>query len=81
MGAEFSSLPEVVREETKVFFKKNIEWLQSALSINNSVPIEEKRYQIAIKIVSTVQGAMIISQTLVNDSHYKKAITDLLDFE
>ena len=81
LGAEFSSLPVAMREETKTFFSQNIEWLKSALSINNSVPIEEKRYQIAIKIVSTLQGAMIISQTLGNDSHFKKAITDLLDFK
>ena len=79
MGAEFNALPTLVKQEAKSFFRTNIEWLEQALRNQSGIQSDVLRYQTAVKIISTLQGAMIISQTLGSDSYFEAAASALLD--
>ena len=81
MGAELQNLPEPMKQKTKVFFEENIQWLQHVLLKSEKVTSEEQSYQIAIKIVATLEGAMIVSQTLNNDACFDAAIAGLSTLE
>lgn len=72
LGAESDSLPESVRVETKHFFERNLEWLNGAyLSLEYS---EKNAYYSAIKTVSLLEGAMMISKAIQNNDIFLEMI-------
>ena len=71
LGAEAGGLPSEVVDATKLFFEKNIAWLTAALSAaNRAVDVDDIRKQ-ASHIVSSLEGAMIVSQSLGEDAIFE----------
>ncbi|MBB1349374.1 MULTISPECIES: TetR/AcrR family transcriptional regulator [unclassified Pseudoalteromonas] len=69
LGAESDSLPDKVRLEVKRFFNQNLTWL-SAAHLANGEPNPD---QAAIQTVSLLEGAMMISKTLDDNSYFELA--------
>ena len=80
MGAEYHALPELVRNQAKSFFEENITWLEQVLKLKGGLPEPELRHTYALRIIATLEGAMILSQTLENDAYFMAAVAGLLDF-
>ena len=78
LGAEICGLPEPVGNSVRAFFNANIDWVASALP--DSLPATQKQAK-AAQIVSTLQGAMMLSTGLINhkilDDAIEEIITDL----
>jgi TetR/AcrR family transcriptional repressor of nem operon len=75
LGAESEALPLKVKEETRRFFERNIAWIEKAyLSLINVNESDAKSY--AIRLVSLLEGAMLISKTLDSDDFFDIAIKD-----
>jgi len=71
LGAESESLPDKVRTEVKRFFNENLTWLTAAHAANG----ESEPERAAIKTVSLLEGAMMISKAL-EDTSYFDLVTD-----
>lgn len=69
LGAQSGSLPDKVRDEVKRFFIKNLAWLTQAHKINGELNPERA----AIKTVSLLEGAMMISNTLDDIRYFEQA--------
>lgn len=79
LGAEISSLPAAVGGHTRIFFEKNIAWLTSALSSRMS---EAKAKALAVQMLAALEGAMIVSKTLGDNSAFEtvaKGLTRLTE--
>ncbi|XPF93839.1 TetR/AcrR family transcriptional regulator [Colwellia sp. RE-S-Sl-9] len=77
LGAESDVLPEQVRGEIKRFFKKNLAWLEQAyLCVKTTDAVSAK--QLAIKTISVLEGAMMISIAIKDNSVFDQAIVDLM---
>jgi TetR/AcrR family transcriptional repressor of nem operon len=76
LGAETDGLPQPVKAETKRFFEKNIDWLEQAYKAKH--PDNQTSAKInAIKTVSMLEGAMMISKTLNDNSAFEQAVAEL----
>lgn len=76
LGAETDGLPEKVKAETKRFFEKNIDWLEQAYKAKD--PESQITAKInAIKTISMLEGAMMISKTLNDNSAFEQAVAQL----
>ncbi|MFT4942060.1 MAG: TetR/AcrR family transcriptional repressor of nem operon [Paraglaciecola sp.] len=62
-GAESGALPEKVKLNTKLFFEKNIDWLQSAIEKLEGDTTVNARNK-AVFILSLLEGAMMMSIVL-----------------
>ncbi|MBH0055359.1 TetR/AcrR family transcriptional regulator [Pseudoalteromonas sp. SWXJZ94C] len=69
LGAESDSLPDKVRLEVKRFFNENLAWLTAAHLVNGDL----NPTQSAIQTVSLLEGAMMISKTLDDNSYFELA--------
>ncbi|MBE0361386.1 MULTISPECIES: TetR/AcrR family transcriptional regulator [Pseudoalteromonas] len=69
LGAESDSLPDKVRLEVKRFFNQNLTWLSAAHLANG----ELNPTKAAIQTVSLLEGAMMISKTLDDNSYFELA--------
>lgn len=69
LGAESDSLPDKVRLEVKRFFNENLAWLTAAYLANGDI----NPTQSAIQTVSLLEGAMMISKTLDDNSYFELA--------
>ncbi|WP_024610859.1 MULTISPECIES: TetR/AcrR family transcriptional regulator [unclassified Pseudoalteromonas] len=69
LGAESDSLPDKVRLEVKRFFNENLAWLAAAHLVNGDL----NPTQSAIQTVSLLEGAMMISKTLDDNSYFELA--------
>jgi TetR/AcrR family transcriptional regulator, transcriptional repressor for nem operon len=58
LGAESKDLPEAVSEAARRFFKRLLDWLESALGDHADAAT------LAIHIIGTLQGTMILAVTL-----------------
>lgn len=77
LGAEADVLPEPVRNETKRFFRCNLAWLEKAyLSMFPRFPGQAK--QQAVKTVSLLEGAMMISLVVQDNDMFELAVADIL---
>ncbi|MBQ4833809.1 TetR/AcrR family transcriptional regulator [Pseudoalteromonas sp. MMG010] len=73
LGAESDSLPEQVRTEVKRFFNQNLAWLCSAHAENG----DKNPAQSAIATVSILEGAMMISKSLDDNSYFEQVTQTL----
>lgn len=73
LGAETDCLPDKVKDETKRFFRLNLEWLQVAHKLNNTIDIEQK----AANTLSLLEGAMMVSKALDDNQFFDQAIDGL----
>jgi len=78
LGAEVTSIPEAVATETKLFFEKNIAWLEAVLARLPSARDANERTALAMKIVATLEGAVIMSRTLGDPSAFDRIAGELL---
>ncbi len=77
LGTETSMLPDSIVAELKNFFDKNVEWLESAYyQIGYS---ENALKSNALKTLSLLEGAMIISTTTKDLNGFDLATKQLLD--
>jgi len=80
LGAEVEGLPEQVRYETQRFFERNLQWLEKAhemlINSNDNTP-EYTAQQAAIKTVSMLEGAMLVSKALDNNDVFEQATQGL----
>lgn len=76
LGAEIGSLPADVGTSARVFFEKNIEWLKAALTAAQISDGKAKVY--AVHILASLEGAMIVSNTLGDDGVFESVARTLL---
>lgn len=76
LGAESDGLPDKVKYETKRFFEHNIQWLEKAHEVNGTESKEDARRK-AIKTVSLLEGAMMVSKTLENNDFFNLAVEQI----
>lgn len=80
LGAEIGSLPSEVGSHTRVFFERNIEWLRTAFMACRLTDTKARGY--AIHVLSSLEGAMIVSKTMSDDGVFEsvaKTLTKLAD--
>lgn len=70
LGAEFSSLPSSVGEETKRFFAELRSWLGAALA-------EQGGAGAALRIVCMLEGALLVTQAFEEVSYFDTATAEL----
>lgn len=75
-GAEIAGLPDKVRLETQIFFEKNIQWLTQAYVNENQVTAEDAK-KAAVRLVSLLEGAMLVSNAMSDLQMFELAIQDL----
>ncbi len=68
LGAEIAALPEPVAKETKRFFELNIEWLTQLFRRDDRDAKSEESRINAMRIIATLEGAMILARTLGDHS-------------
>lgn len=73
LGAESDAMPAIVRYETKRFFEKNVVWLEQAYLANSDIDIAVANRN-AIKTLSILEGAMLISKTLDDITFFEEAV-------
>jgi len=69
LGAETDCLPDKVKEETKRFFKLNLNWLQLAHKLNDPTDFEQK----AANTLSLLEGAMMVSKAVGDNNFFEQA--------
>lgn len=73
LGAETDCLPDIVKLETKRFFRLNLEWLQVAHQLNDPSDVEQK----AANTLSLLEGAMMVSKALGDNRFFDQATNGL----
>ena len=63
-GAEIAHLPDPVADEAPRFFEANIDWLERVLARLPETPAPDRRRTAALRIIATLEGAMILARTL-----------------
>ena len=74
LGAEFTGLPQPVAERVAGFFQANIDWLTNALPREWS---GKKRTRRAGQLLATLQGAMMLANTLGDRKIFDRACKSL----
>ncbi len=78
LGAEADILPQPVRTEIKRFFSQNLAWLEQAYLYHEPTNKLQAK-QSAIKTISLLEGAMMISIASQDNSIFDSAIAGLAD--
>ncbi|MEP3276211.1 MAG: TetR/AcrR family transcriptional regulator [Stappiaceae bacterium] len=73
LGSEIAYLPHVVSTEVRQFFTDNIEWLKVLFSRAFEKEPAEKHEAAALRLIASLEGAMILAQTLGDVSVFDKA--------
>jgi len=73
LASENDGLPDAIRQESKRFFEKNIEWLKAAL-----FPESIKAQAQASLILASLEGALLMSKVMKSDIPFDD-VTDLLN--
>lgn len=75
LGAESSGLPQPLASAVAGFFRANIDWLEKVLPADWPA---DKRTRNAVRIVATLQGAMMLANSLKQPDLFDKASKSLL---
>ena len=76
-GAEAAGLPGKVRFETSVFFERNIDWLSAAYAAADGLE-ESAAQHAALRLVSLLEGAMLVSNAMLDNRVFETCVADLL---
>jgi TetR/AcrR family transcriptional repressor of nem operon len=76
LGAESDGLPDKVQYETKRFFERNIVWLEMAYQVVAAGNKNSAKAN-AIKTISLLEGAMLVSKTLGDNQIFEQAVIGL----
>jgi len=74
LGAESAGLPATMADAVADFFKKNVDWLVDRLP--DSIAIGERKAR-ASSIVSTLQGSMMMANSMGDHSFFDQAVSDI----
>lgn len=75
LGAESDCLPDKVKYETKRFFELNLRWLETAYLAQSETETEAASK--AMQTMSVLEGAMMISKCLDDNSLFERAIESM----
>lgn len=75
LGAEIGGLPEDVSGRTRIFFERNLIWLAAAIR-SKGMP-KEKAMSMAMLVLASLEGAMILSKSLDNDAVFERVAEGL----
>jgi len=78
LGAEIDSLPKSVAKEAKIFFEKNIEWLNHVFKLANTTSTAQADLKAKI-FLSTLEGVMILARTSENNKLFDEVTKNLVD--
>jgi TetR/AcrR family transcriptional repressor of nem operon len=78
-GAESDALPEKVKANTKVFFDKNIAWLEEAITLSTDCTKTIARNK-ALFILSLLEGSMMLCKVLQNNEAFS-TVTEFIGSE
>lgn len=73
LGAEIAYLPDPVAAEARRFFDVNIAWLGGVLAREPHMAAPERRRAATLRIIATLEGAMILARTLGDPSVFDAA--------
>ena len=76
LGAEIGGLPMEVGEHARIFFERNLAWLKKALTASSRVSAAEAQ-ALAIHILATLEGSMILSKSLGDDTAFESVAESL----
>ncbi len=77
LGAESGGLPEEVSNRTKIFFEKNLEWLQAAFKASHNMKPSESRKSAAL-VLASLEGGLVLGQSLENDAIFEDIAAKLI---
>lgn len=75
LGAEIGSLPSEVGSNARAFFERNIEWLRSAFAACRLTDGKARSH--AVHVLSSLEGAMIVSKTMADDGVFESVAKSL----
>jgi len=76
LGAETDGLPDKVQHETKRFFEQNITWLEQAYIALQPESSGNAKAS-AIKLISLLEGAIMLSKSMGDDTIFEAAVAEL----
>ena len=76
LGAEIGGLPLEVGGHTRVFFDRNLTWLETALGGSSKVSASETS-AFAVHILAALEGGMILSKALGKENVFESVATML----
>ncbi len=71
LGSEIEVLPKLVKDEVRVFFKRNIDWLMKAYRLKHPDTEAQRK---AIQTLALLEGAMITCNSLDDESVFEAAV-------
>jgi TetR/AcrR family transcriptional regulator, transcriptional repressor for nem operon len=74
LGAEINSLPSEVKNEIKIFFERNIEWLIESYTL---IDIKGDLHKKALQTLSLLEGAMIMSNVFGDINYFDAATSEV----
>lgn len=78
LGAESGGIPDIVNAQTKLFFAKNIQWLNQALVYSENLSSDQAE-QKAMLILAALEGALVLSNSLDNNDMFESIANSLLN--
>jgi len=79
LGAESGGLPPDVSHRTKIFFSKNLEWLQTAFKSSFDLKPADSRRR-ANLVLASVEGGLVLSCSLYDNSIFEDIAASLLNY-
>jgi TetR/AcrR family transcriptional repressor of nem operon len=77
MASEIETLPPILKDEIRLFFQENVNWLRRVLKEYNKTIPAKKSNDIAWQIISSLQGAVMLARMQSNDKIFNAAANEL----
>ena len=81
LGAEVRDLPESVAKEAKIFFERNLIWLDVVLGRQNADLIPKERRKKAIRILAVLEGGMMLARSLDDHTVFDDMIEEIFSIQ
>lgn len=82
LAADFSTLPKAIRVEVRGFFDDNETWLERVLAqgrTQGSIAFDGPARRAATRLLSSLEGAMLVSRSYENPCRFSELAQGLLD--
>jgi TetR/AcrR family transcriptional repressor of nem operon len=79
LGAESNAIPDKVKHETKIFFQRNIDWLEKTYELI-APDTKNKAREKAIKVLSILEGAMLVSIAIDDYQIFEQAVSGIIEY-
>lgn len=77
LGAESGGLPPEVSNRTRIFFEKNLEWLQAAFKVSYDMKPAESRKSAAL-VLASLEGGLVLGQSLESGAIFEDIAAKLI---